>query len=621
MIIAGRVYKLIILFFTIFSTGLIYALESSYIISEDITFTIKSMKKSIYYYKKNIWIGDEYGKSFGYFVELEDEYHRIKSIKCRLLDKNGRVIKKVKKKNIKKIAASPGYVLYSGDTYSIIDVEHHSIPYMIEYESEIEISSLFFWPNWYPQANLKCRSSSYTLIIPASIEFDYKTKGAISSPIILTEGNKKKYHWVLKNIPEYEDEYLSAPEDKISIALLFEPEKVFLNGVGGKFDTWKNFGFWYNNLIGGQKDLKAVISEINPNDMKSNENKAQILLSYIQNNMRYVAMEEGIHSWKPHKSSQVLANSYGDCKDLTTFYINQLNLLNIKAYPVLLRTRMNGIVDPEMVTNQFNHVIACVIIDNDTHWVDCTAKYNTIYDLPYQVEGCNVLIINDYGGQLVRTPNSKHDENTLHIKAEVKVDSNGNAIFNGEMKSTGNYAQNYRAVFIPENNQERKKTLTRWLSDYTPNIKLTNMQFHDFEDYFKNPIVKFNFNADKYATKGQNRLFINPNFYHRLEFEGEKPEKRTMAVIYNYPFETIDSITYYLPDNLQIEYLPKPKEINTEFGSYKLLMKYEDDKLVFYRKRIIKKRLIQVSEYREYYYFMEAIEKADGQKAVFRISE
>ncbi len=604
----------------IFITSMCSVLRSegqSYIISEDITYSYKSPQSSMYTIHRKVYVGDEYGKSFGYIYEMEDEYRKIITMKCAIFDTNNKKLRKLRKKDIKIVTASPGFILYSGSKYHIIDIKHQVLPYIIDYEVKIKLTSHFFWPGWYPQSSISCEQASYKLIIPDHINFKHKIIGDIPAPIVSNDS----YTWTLTNIPAYPDEIMSAPEDRIQYNISFSPSEFNLDRLNGSFQSWNDFSEWYKELYQMQLDLQPNSQELGLILAQTSTEKAQILLEYIQKNMRYVAIEEGIHGWKPHKASQVLANKYGDCKDLAIYYVNQLRLYGVEAYPVLLRTRGTGVIDPNFVTNRFNHAIACVLIANDTFWVDCTGKYNTIYDVGANDEGCNALLIGDDGGQIITIPVSKAEDNQRLVRATANIDIIGNTIFTGTLSSTGNIAQYHRRIFLDESDSEKRKILTRWLSDYSPDLKIIDLKYSNFDNNHQPIKVEFMVDAGKYVKKSRSRYFINPNFYYRVNYTGENPVDRQTSVYYNYPQTSIDTVSYKFSERVIPEYLPEKVRLENLFGSYEMEMQFSDSTLLFIRKREITQRLIDISDYEEYYSYMEALEKHDKKKAVFRIDQ
>jgi hypothetical protein len=103
------------------------------------------------------------------------------------------------------------------------------------------------------------------------------------------------------------------------------------------------------------------------------------------------------------------------------------------------------------------------------------------------------------------------------------------------------------------------------------------------EDITDTSVVKFECTSANYASLSHNRLFFDPGFYFRIDFRGEKPEKRTSSVYYSHPYIYSSRINYYFPDNYQVEVLPAGAELNRSFGRYSLLVQSEGNRICINR--------------------------------------
>ena len=62
----------------------------------------------------------------------------------------------------------------------------------------------------------------------------------------------------------------------------------------------------------------------------------------------------------PHTPEEILKNAYGDCKDMTVMNVVLLRALGIEAYPALLNTLSAGTRINDIVSLDFNRMIAYV---------------------------------------------------------------------------------------------------------------------------------------------------------------------------------------------------------------------------------------------------------------------
>ena len=66
--------------------------------------------------------------------------------------------------------------------------------------------------------------------------------------------------------------------------------------------------------------------------------KIRALATFVQKDIRYVAIEIGIGGYKPHAAPDVLKYHYGDCKDKATLLAALLKEIGVDSYFVLAQT-------------------------------------------------------------------------------------------------------------------------------------------------------------------------------------------------------------------------------------------------------------------------------------------
>jgi hypothetical protein len=337
----------------------------------------------------------------------------------------------------------------------------------------------------------------------------------------------------------------------------------------------------------------------------------------VQEQTRYVAIELGIHSWKPHSSLSVLNNKYGDCKDLTTFFISTLRQNGIAAYPALILTRNNGLTDDSFPMNRFNHIITFIPSEKDTFWVDCTTDYTTIYDLPSNNEGCNVLVIQNATGKIISTPVSTSSENEMIFQAFGEINKSGFLSLNGKIYGYGNSKQYLKGRFIDKNEEDQRNLLVNWLSEFFPKVELNNYKILENEMPEKPMTISFSIDVNKALNKSRKRNFFIPSLYNQAKSNFENPKKRETGVFYSYPRTQIDSIIIKYPVEFDIEASPDDIHLQYPFGSYDYSLDISDNMISFVRKFEITRQKIDVEEYPEFYIFMRDVEKNDKRNIVF----
>lgn len=590
--------------------------ESSKIISDELKIVYKGNNRLQMTRKQKIFIAQKKDENLGKIVVFENQYQRLKKLKCIIFDKNGKKIKRLKKKHARIIDASSYYVLYSGAKYYVLETSHLTYPYTVEYSYTVDILSNFFWPNWLPQSSVPVETSTYSITLKK--DFSFNTKLISNENNVQYTVNGNTHTWVENNIPKKASEYKAAPEDLLTHGMYITPDYFKIDGIAGSFADWNQFGNWYYRLYSDQLlKYDSRIPSFKFSDTLSTPEKIQRLYQYVQEQTRYVAIELGIHGWKPHSSLSVLNNKYGDCKDLTTFFISTLRQNGIAAYPALILTRSNGLVDETFPMNRFNHMITFIPTEEDTFWVDCTSDNTTIYDLPHNNEGCNVLVIQNAFGKIISTPVSTSADNQMVFQAVCEINQSGALSLKGKIYGYGNSKQFLKGHLTNTIEEDQRNFFIGRISKFLPQIELNKYKIIDSEKYERPMIVSFSINVNKAVNKSRNRSFFNPSFFSQHKSNFENPKKRKTSVYFPYPITQLDSIIIKYPDEFELEAVPDDIHLQYPFGSYDYSLSIADNIITFVRKYEIKKQIIDINDYYSFYNFMRDVEKSDKRNIVF----
>jgi hypothetical protein len=140
-------------------------------------------------------------------------------------------------------------------------------------------------------------------------------------------------------------------------------------------------------------------------------------ITFTQNDVRYLGLEMGENSHRPHTPLEVFEKKYGDCKDKTLLLATLLKELGIKTDIALVSTYdKRSLVDFLPTHGLFNHVITKINYNGQSYWIDPTrtqqgADIKTMYQPDYE----QALIV-DKSTQALETVSLK---NNIATKVEV----------------------------------------------------------------------------------------------------------------------------------------------------------------------------------------------------------
>jgi len=145
----------------------------------------------------------------------------------------------------------------------------------------------------------------------------------------------------------------------------------------------------------------------------------QALVSKLHKEVRYTGIEFGQSELQPQPQppSEVLKRHYGDCKDKASLLVAMLRDSGIPADMALLNAGPARDVTPELPgMNQFDHAIVYVPAaapGGEALWIDATAEFTRVGDIPYGDQGRLALIIADGTKELTSTPVARPEDSVL----------------------------------------------------------------------------------------------------------------------------------------------------------------------------------------------------------------
>ena len=162
--------------------------------------------------------------------------------------------------------------------------------------------------------------------------------------------------------------------------VILAPTEFSYYGTDGDLSTWKSYGNWICQLIEDKMELPEerihFLEELvaTQNDTLS---KVKAIYKYLQEETRYVSVQLGIGGFEPLSAQKVDEVKYGDCKALVNYMRAMLNAVGINSYYTLINAgRSAKKIIPEFPSQDFNHVILCVPVSNDTVFLECTDQFS-----------------------------------------------------------------------------------------------------------------------------------------------------------------------------------------------------------------------------------------------------
>jgi hypothetical protein len=550
-----------------------------------------------------------------------DKLMKVVDINAFLYDASGRLIKKLRNKDIIDQAAVDYGTLFSDDRVKSMDLSQSIYPYTVEIEYELNFAFLYYIPSesWGGD-RISHEHASYQLIYPKDLKPRYQLLNSRVTPSSgILPDDYESLTWTFSGLKPDRVEPYGPGYTEVVPQLLIAPSSFEFSGYPGNMETWSGYGKWQQslnkdrNLLPEQTKLK--IKEITKN-LSTTEEKAKAVYEYVQSKTRYVGIQLGIGGWQPFPASVVDELGYGDCKALSNYAVALLKEVGVKGYYTIIRAGKNErSIKSDFPSNQFNHIVVSVPNGKDTLWLECTSQTNPFGYQGTFTEDRWALMVTEDGGKLVRTINYRPDENVESRMAEIKIDDSGNAKAKIRTINSGiQYENGYLNHFMGNADKQKK-----WIEENTeiPNFSINSFSMTEKKDKIPSAIINLDLTLNRYASVSGKRLFVSPNLMNRISNVPPKmPERKTDVVLRTNALD-LDTIKFSLPENLYPEFLPEPVKINSRFGEYEASFQFDAGKVIYIRRMKVWKGRFPKETYNEFVDFYRNVSKADNIKLVF----
>lgn len=587
---------------------------------EEMRFEVSGTRETTLKNHYVITILNEKGDHWAEFSEYYDTHREIISVDGFLYDEDGKLLKKIKKKELEDLSGVSSGTLMDDNRYKRHNFYHKRYPYTIEYDIVIKNKSTLFFPSWSPQGgeSLSVEKSSISIISSPDYIVRYKAFNYTGAPVINTEKNKKIMTWSAKEMTAITRESFSPLWHELTTYVVFGPTDFQVDEYKGNMKDWQDFGkFVYSLGVGRDElpdDVKQKVHAI-ADGIKNQDEKIARLYEYMQSNTRYISIQLGIGGWQPFPAKDVAAKGYGDCKALTNYMYSILKEVGIPSYYSLIRAGKNAnYITEDFPSSQFNHVILSVPLQKDTIWLECTSQTMPSGYLGDFTSDRPALMIDANGGKLVRTPKYNLNQNlqVRHIKAVL--DDNGTLSTNIRTRYTGMQQDNLHNMINALSKEKVKEILVEQLDFSTYDVN--NFNYEEKKSSLPSINESLNITVSNYATITGKRLFIMPNIMTRSGSKLNVDSTRKFDIQLGYEYRDMDSVEIELPKGYTVEVLPKDVDIQSKFGNYSSSVKFKDNKLFYYRIIEQNSGRYPAKDYNDLAEFYSAIYKADRNKVV-----
>lgn len=483
------------------------------------------------------------------------------------------------------------YGVENGELISDLRTRVLSIPAtkpgsVIGYELEQEEHPYLLLPDqWDFQETVPVHLAKYTLQLPAG--WTYRASwlnhpGA--EPVTVGPG---QWQWSLSDLPAIAIEQAMPPWQKIAGRLslsLVKPGEAATQAL-----TWSDVGTWYTELTRGRTDatpeMKRKAAEL-VSTKSSPLEKINALARFVQNDIRYVAIELGIGGYQPHFAAEAFTHRYGDCKDKVTLLTSLLHEIGVESYYVLINTERGAVNENTAPNLGFNHAILAIRLPESMNdpsllavaqrpnlgrilFFDPTDSYTPLGRIRGELQANYGLLVVGSAGELMALPQlpsaTSYVQRTAHLRLSAAGDLSGDL----QDVRLGDPAARAREGLRSSLENDRIRPVERLLADSLSSFRLTQASVVNLAAMELPFEWRYTLEAPRYAKRSGDILLLRPWVLGSLSSSIlETREARQHPVEFDGPAQYRDSFEIALPDGYDVDDLPDPTSLDVGVATY-----------------------------------------------------
>lgn len=299
-----------------------------------------------------------------------------------------------------------------------------------------------------------------------------------------------------------------------------------------------------------EDDLKTLLA-----GLSTDEEKINIIFNFVKNRMTWNEYN-GYNCRDGVKSAY--KNKVGNIAEINLILISMLRSAEIKANPVILSTRKNGIkIFPSRTA--FNYVIAGVELTNKIMLLDASTKNASPDIIPIRAL--------NYIGRIIRKDGSSEQIDLIpkEISNEVNIifaDISSDGIVTGKSRQQ---LFNYNGYSFRENHgslsaESQKERLEKKFQG----IEIDNLEVQNVKEVSNPVVLNYSFSDNKSVEIIGDKMYFSPLLYYVMTENPFKQEVREYPVDFIFPFLDKYNINIVIPDGYIVESLPKTINVEME---------------------------------------------------------
>lgn len=464
------------------------------------------------------------------------------------------------------------------------------------------------------------KSSQLSIEFPKNVSIGYIDFNTNNIGIDFKQDTKKDittYTWTANNIKGYQGEddgesmLYHVPHIIVYIkSYEYQGKKVnILNDVN---DLYK----WYASLVDQIEtdELEKVykIADEITKTLPTKKQKAEAIFNWVQDNINYVAFEDGLGGFIPRSAASVCEKRYGDCKDMANLLYEMLNHVGIEAYRTWIGTRDRPYTYSQVPTPMVdNHMITTAIIDGEIIFLDGTDSY-VPFGMPSAFTQTKeaLLGVDDNTFKLITVPVQPSNKSVTDVRTLISIEDDMFKVSEKRLLTGYEKVDFITDYLYKKDTKTEEEFLNTTLALGNNKTSYNNIKRENFDNKNTALELSYDLSIDSYVKKVGSKLFINLDIDRvlsksKIDIEDKKYDKK---IDHTYTKNFITTLT--IPDGYSASFIPETLSFDNPNYGYTITYSQKDNTIIQNKSIYVNTLRIEKQDFESWNEFIKSLTKA-----------
>jgi hypothetical protein len=377
----------------------------------------------------------------------------------------------------------------------------------------------------------------------------------------------------------------------------FEYKNEKIRGFENLQDVYNWYSLLYNQCKNDITPLKPIVQKLTA-PLKTDEEKIQAIYYWVQDNIRYIAYEDGYSGYIPATVQETITNKYGDCKAMANLLTEMLKLGGYDAHYTWIGTNHipYGRI-PSMCVD--NHCISTLYFKGKTYFLDGTESYMAFGENAWRLQGKSAFVEKGKTYEEILVPVTDALGHAIKTKASLslsgdKLKGHVTVNYTGNMRTS--FQQYYQELAITEKKEEVKSAVEFGNS----NVVVTNIKTSDLNNRNLPVQIEGDIDFANAVNIINNEMYVGLDFFPKSLSRYYPEENRKTGYEFTGLVTFDDEIELTLPADRKCIDLPDALSISNDYMSFNGSYTIKGSKVVLKKQLSVKKGMMPADKLTEW---------------------